>query len=490
MDRNDGLFDKKIREKLKIENSFVPDNINKIFDESIKKGKKKSSILKKVSGLCAASLVGLIIFGITMPTYASNIPIIGSIFENFKLNRYENYDKYSSDLNIAKESEGMNFTIDKVVYDGFDLDIFYTIESEKIMKKSPDITTYKVEVDGKMTSFGSGRRGELSEDGKMYIGNISYAVNSNSLVPDEFKKTSNYGLDLEIPDDFTLRIKLNGVIDFGEMYVTRPTWEFEIPVSNEMVEGQVEEYDINIDLGDIHEGTTINRIITTPINTIVQWITDHENGIYPQDVEAHLSFEIFDDKGRYIQSKSGDGGSYGNNKMYHNDKFKEIYEDTKSLTFILYGIRFEENMSEEDQKRINNNLSVQSESVFIEPEKLSVPLNLSGETKLNTKDGDTYATITKVDVVEGKTKIHFKSKYALHAVPTEIVNKNTGEIILPSDNLDMMEPKTTKYIHETGEFVIEFNKEISDGEYRISYYDQSKTIIPYEDSIFTVDVSR
>lgn len=73
--------------------------------------------MKNICSICAICIVRPMLFGMTMPTYASNIPIIGSIFEMFNYKTFENYDKYALDLNITKESNGLKITINKVVYD-------------------------------------------------------------------------------------------------------------------------------------------------------------------------------------------------------------------------------------------------------------------------------------------------------------------------------------------------------------------------------------
>ncbi len=93
MKNNDDLFDKDIRNRLKMENMKVPEKINKKIDDTINNLGKRKRNYKKASGICAACIAGTIIFGVTMPTYAQNIPILGKIFERFDSRIYENYDK-------------------------------------------------------------------------------------------------------------------------------------------------------------------------------------------------------------------------------------------------------------------------------------------------------------------------------------------------------------------------------------------------------------
>ena len=101
MDRNANKFDKEVKERLKEEVNFVPDNINKAFDEALLKvqATKKKRNYKKIAGIVAIFLsAGL--FGFSVTPYAKNIPVLRNIYETFNRKTYENYDKYASDINI------------------------------------------------------------------------------------------------------------------------------------------------------------------------------------------------------------------------------------------------------------------------------------------------------------------------------------------------------------------------------------------------------
>ncbi len=107
-----------------MENMKVPEEINKRIDDTINNLGKRKRNYKKLQAYVRNCIAGTIIFGVTMPTYAQNIPILGKIFERFDSRIYENYDKYASDLNITKESNGYRVTINKIVYDTLDLEVF------------------------------------------------------------------------------------------------------------------------------------------------------------------------------------------------------------------------------------------------------------------------------------------------------------------------------------------------------------------------------
>ncbi len=477
MKMSDDILDKKIRDKISSENLYLPQNINEVFDKAINKAKnKRKNKFRNVVGICAALLIITMFFGETITTYANKMPIISNVLELFKTSRYEDYDKYSSELNITKESNGLKVTINNVIYDGSELSIFYTIESETSMKYVPILLVNEVKIDDKVTSFGYGESGKFLDDNKVYAGIRSYHVGIRSMISKEEQEKYFYGGDIEIPDEFMLSININKVGDIKETEITNGEWTFDIPVSNEKLKGMVKEYDLNIDLSNIYQNSAISKLILTPINTTIQGYIGLE--------DMDLYFMVIDDKGRYISQKDGSGfGSTdddSNYKFYFNTSFEQAVEDTKWLTFIPY---------ERNYARIKKE-NIGEDNGIIEDFSLSEELNINGETNLKNKAGNDYATITRIEVNNGKTKLYYKSDYGLLAELKEIVDKDTDEVIKAVDNLESKEYNTTRYLAETGEVIVEFNGELTGENYEIKYYDISEKVTVYNNSTFTVDLNR
>ena len=468
---NDDLFDDKIRQKLKSEIQFIPKDINKKIDDAAMKIEKRRFNVKKIGSICAICVTVTIILGIAMPAYASNIPIIGSIFQMFHYKTYENYDKYASDLNITKESNGLKMTINKVVYDSLEIFVFYSVESEEKMKDTPRFPGAELKINGKETTFSAGGKGKLSDDGKTFVGSIEYNVSDKKLVPKEVQEENLLGGYVEIPDEFIFTLNID---EIGLSNPIKGKWDFNIPVSNEKINGKVNEKECDIDLNNIANEYHINKIITTPLNTTIQGTAMNEKG---DSNSNDLSFTAFDDKGRYIEYKSGGSSSglpdEGDNYIsYFSNEFKEVYDDTESLTFIPYKHRFNE--GDDAEKEITEKL------------------NLKGETKLYCDDGKEYATIVKIEIENGKTKIYYKSKYGVHVAPFEITNNKTNEKILSIDNSDdrnyRKQEEDTIYISNIDEYVITCDNEITQGDYSIKTIDKSKFIEVYNDDKFTIKI--
>ncbi|EGT3617291.1 DUF4179 domain-containing protein [Clostridium perfringens] len=448
----DDLFDREIRNKLKMENSKVPEDINKKMDKAINNLGKRKRNYKKVSRICAACIAGTLIFGVTMPAYAQNIPVIGKIFEIFN----NDYDKYASDLNITKESNGYRVTINKILYDSISLDIFYTIQSDKPLEEGLDLADVTLKVNDKWLNSGY-TGGPRKIDDFTYIGGRSYSVAFERLAPEEFKKNT-LGGDIEIPNNFDLSIDISSLGNVTEDVMVEGKWNFNIPVSNELVKEDIKEQDLNINLGKDLNDTTLTKLIQTPVNTVLQMVEIKE----PYDYST-LSFVIFDDKGRYLCSKGGDGvgisDENGNSKMFHTSKFKEVDEDSESLTIIPYIQR--DDMNEETSS---------GEVTF--PKKLKTELNLTGESEVKLDNGEVYSKVNKIESNGDTTKVYYESKYSIYGAPSYIIDNETGEKIKPIGETESIYAYNIKQV-EGEQFVIEFPKALSGDNYTVVFLDQS-----------------
>ena len=235
-------------------------------------------------------------------------------------------------------------------------------------------------------------------------------------IQDNIVDENYYDEYVEIPDEFMLSLQILKVGDLRRKNAINGNWDFEIPISNsklkdEVIEKDIEK-DIDISLDNIQPLTAIKKIITTPINTTIQGVSRYNYG-------SSVEFMVFDDKGRYLETKLSEGFGVGDTdatyQHYFSNNFKEVYSDSSSLTFIPY-TRIHYNMDENNIKTQNDN----------EPIKVETPINLQGETSLKTYNGDDYGTITRIESLDGITKVYYKSNYVLLAAPREIHNITTG----------------------------------------------------------------
>jgi hypothetical protein len=450
MQVNDELFDGEIRKKIKDEIKYIPEDINKKIDDAVNKVKKRKFNLKKVSGICIICIFGTLLLGIAMPTYAGNIPFIGSILE--KLN-YKNYEKYGSNLNISKESNGLKVNINKAVYDGLEIAVFYTVKSEEPMESEPNFIGAKLKINGNELSFpGGGESGEISDDKKTYVGVLKYTVGLSKMIWQNTKEQGKNDEDIEIPNEFVLNLDIDK-IGVGK-------WNFDIPVTVEKINDKVKENECNIDL---RNGYNINKIITTPINTELEGIL--KDGEIDNEF---LGFYVFDDKGRHIIEGRREtyihSDKEGKSHKYLSYSYKPIYDDTESLTFIPY-----------------TDTSSDTEN------SITAKLNLKGETKLYSDDGKEYASITRIETINEKTKIYYRSKYGIDVDPIQIINSKTGEDIIAFEDWQKNDGEII-HISNSDEYVVTCDKVITEGDYSIKIIDKSKSIEVYNNDKFTIKI--
>jgi hypothetical protein len=393
---NEDYIDNIIKSKINEANIKTPDNIKNKVDLTLmdlpEKRRKSKKIYKAVAGIILSVGV-LTAFGFAMPTYAQNIPIIGSIFKLLDRGQYTNYDKYASDINITKVDNGVSITITSIVYDGLDLNIAYKVDSDKPMKDDPHLLDRDLAINGKITTFSSGGGGQFSEDKKSYVGVETLHVSKNE-VPKEVQDKMFLGGYVEVPDKFTLTLNVKELL--GGI---KGKWNFNFQVTNEKVNGKVKEFTLNKDLNNIGKDAKLTKVTLTPINTELQ-LTSKEDII---GSGSGISFLLVDNKGRQLGDKSGDGSGH-DGEYYYSFKYREADEDSKSIRIIPY----KRELNRDNVKRIQSSL------------------NLNGETKIKLgKYGDLI--INKVETVDNKTKIHYRFEYGSLVTLTKIIDKDTGK---------------------------------------------------------------
>jgi hypothetical protein len=356
---NDSFIDKKIKEKLMNEINIVPQSIHNIITETgrnitIKRTSK--SLLKYVVASLLIFTVGFTTLGITNPTYAQKIPVIGSIFKTldqmlnpnyyYPQTLYYNYDKYSSVLNISSIYKGYKVTIKEVAYDGISLTMAFTITSKSPIPIKPDGVSMDLEINGENFIHNNSGilTGSLSEDKKTFNGITEAFLTKNNKLPTSYiqtkihdKTSTNY---INIPDKFNLKINIisfykarniNGVWTHDKF---SGNWNFNTLITNEKLKGKIKEIQTVINLDKYEKGFRMNKLIITPLNTTLL-------GTSPIIFNNQVNFFVSDNYGRELPSKCIclDGIS---SPYYYMFNYKEIDKDVKSLTFIPY--RYKNNL--------------------------------------------------------------------------------------------------------------------------------------------------
>lgn len=275
------------------ENEFVEMEIDEVEKMKLKKRLKKSirkNYNKKGKYVAVASIAFamVITLGMSFPTYAKQIPIIGDVFSALENSIYKNYKESSNELNITKESNGINITVNDAVFDGTNITLTYTIESEKDLGESITLWNW-VKMKGLEDSGSTTSHDFVKVDENTYIGQ------DNIHLFDLLKNP-------EKAIDFTLDIR--GIINNDDMSEIKGKWKFDI--SLEATEGQT----IVVNESVENEGitATINRLTINPMSTFIAYSQSVAKYVSDKYDSAIMELEVKDDLGNIYQVE-GHGGT-------------------------------------------------------------------------------------------------------------------------------------------------------------------------------------
>lgn len=455
------LLDDIIKEKASSEKLVLPEELNIKISETINSlpNKRISKVkMKKTVTAAVITLAALTCLGVVFPTYARNVPFLGSAFQflsgNNKIDR--EYVEYSSDINVSKTSNNIKVTINNIVFDGVDLSIGYTVESKNEFKKEPAIFAYELKInDQTMTSPANG--GGDFIDKHTYVAVDNYHLVNRYLQEENKENISDEGA--KIPDNLLIDFNIRTLFDGS-----KGKWDFKFNVSTDKLKGKIKEAKTSIDLSEIDNSLKINKIIFTPINTALRCTTDNLKKIQAADYMA------FDDKGRSLPVKnvsrlySDDAG-----KIYWQHTFKNIYEDTKSVTFIPISFTKEYKeiieRSREDYKDHSKEVS----------------LNLDGTTILSQGIFGEYK-ISKVEFLEDKTLIHYECTKYIPAI------SHAGFMVKDKSGKIYKLRGVTPIEEGSNKLIAEIEPLSKDKKYILTSLDLEKQFDIREDLKFTVEI--
>ncbi len=299
---------------------FDKAKVKKEVKMSLRKKRKRPSWKMKVAAAVVIGGLSVSALGIAFPAYAGNVPLIGDIFrflDNGRTGIYDNYQEYSSTVNMAKESNGVKITINDAIYDGKTVLLTYSIESEQDLGDQPRIGGY---LDIKETSGGSGSQ-HISKVGEnQYVGLITGSR-----------------LDEKDVDSVNVKWKVGSISIDGTEEKVKGNWNFSL--SLQASDNEVQFVDQGIEQNGVN--VTIDKITVTPMSFIVYYdqlvskeVLDKWHGI---DVEITIK----DDLGNHYAG-DGNGGFGQEHHMSWSKTFKKLDPDatkliiTPSVTLVEY----------------------------------------------------------------------------------------------------------------------------------------------------------
>lgn len=294
---------------------FEKTKVKIALKQSLAQNKKTHRWRKNAAA--AVILIGLTAatFGITFPAYASEIPIIRNIFRLLDTGRvgfYDDYKKYSSEINMSKESSGIKVTIEDAIFDGKSVTLTYALESKQDLGDKPKLHGLLFA----KGALGGSQSSQITKvDENSYVG----LVQSNI----DFRNQTE--LDL---------VNINWTIE----NITNPNneekiqgkWSFALSLDATANQTQIINQSVE------HEGVKVNidNITFTPMSFIVyynQVISDETRNEWDA---VDVDIEIKDDLGNhYVGKGNGGAGERGGYNMNWSKTFEKL--DPNATKLIL-----------------------------------------------------------------------------------------------------------------------------------------------------------
>lgn len=461
----DLLFDDILKEKANNEKLVLPEKLDLKIEDTLnnlpERGKKKGKFMKRGGVAAAITVICGIGISVSFPAFARNLPVVSSVFQYLSEKNIidKDYITYSADLNMSKSSNGVTVTINSIAYDGIDLSIGYTVESENEIKETPNIIGPNMKINGKTIGFGGGGTGEF-KDKKTYVGMRSVDM-AKDYLPKEVTKDI-VGGNVKIPDEFIMDFNIR---DLSEN--VKGKWDFKFKVSSGKIKSNVKSIKPNVDWSSVKPGLKVNEVVITPINTALRTVEQNS------DTSGDGGYIVFDDKQRPLEMKSGSGsGSEETNTYYSQALFRNVYEDSKTLTFIPYVYT----------KELSKKLKDHSASSF-ELDSKEVSLNLNDCTILQEGKLGDYK-VTQIEFLSDKTLVHYECTKLLPMMSPygiSIIDAAGKRYNLDKNIVKEIDPVVHKYIAQLP--VLDKNVQ-----YKLKARDYEKLYEVREDAKFTIKV--
>ncbi|WP_017754132.1 DUF4179 domain-containing protein [Calidifontibacillus oryziterrae] len=285
--------------------------LKKSLKASIKKSKPKKVASWKKRAAAAVIIIGLSVtsFGLTFPTYAGNIPIIGDIFKFIDEERtgfYDNYKEYSTEMNMTEESNGIKITINDAIFDGETVSLTYSIESEHNLGDYPFVSG-RLKIKGANGMTGSAKTTKV--DDNHYVG-IEKAT------------------DIDRMDSNSVKLKwdINSIVIPDQQKEISGKWSFSL--SLKATDSKVQLADVSSEQSGVR--VNINKISMTPVSFIIFYNQEVFESVTNNWDDVYVDLEIKDDLGNsYIGENNGGSGDGYN--MSWSKTFEKLDENATKL---------------------------------------------------------------------------------------------------------------------------------------------------------------
>lgn len=283
------------------DDELIEIEVDELERKRVKK-KLKYTINKRKSKqkyIIAASIISMFFLG-GLYSYADNIPIVDDIFKLFSEDKEGFYDQYknnSTKIGITVEDKGTEVTINEGVFDGHNIDLTFTIKSNKDLGENISLLD-KIKVKGYEKSGGTGKSEFKKVDKNIYVGHINHSL---------FDFTGD-------DESIDIDLKVKGIVNMDSNEdILKGKWNFKLKLKNFKERKLIDVENYNDD------ELTINfdnlEITKTSMFLSYNQIVSRGARDYWSDIDVEI--EVRDDLGNtYIIFDNGVEGDDKLNKTY------------------------------------------------------------------------------------------------------------------------------------------------------------------------------
>ena len=314
----------------KFDDIKIPDNIDEVTKNAIRRGKTKKYQYKKVTKV-AASIAVISTLTITT-TFA--VEYIIDYFNQNKQSLYlsdkNDFEKTSNNINLAVKDKGIEFTIDNISIDDNYITVFHTSKIDKNINKidkdayldNPIISTYM--------------DGERIEESSGIIEHEATYISENELKG--MQKIDVSSVNIDNNDEIVFRV--------NNIFCIEGNWEISLKVDK--LKSVNNNYNVNKDYTinqtyyynnekiDIKHNINVEKVLISPLANTIR-INEKPTKVF-KDWTPMLgnSFALFDDKNNSLDvlDKGGSGVNTKTGIASNSYEFLKADKDTKSLTLV------------------------------------------------------------------------------------------------------------------------------------------------------------
>lgn len=314
----------------KFDDIKMPDNIDEVTKNAIRRGKTKKYQYKKVTKV-AASIAVISTLTITT-TFA--VEYIIDYFNHNKQSLYlsdkNDFEKTSNNINLTVKDKGIEFTIDNISIDDNYIMVFHTSKRDKNINKidkdayldNPIISTYM--------------DGERIEESSGIIEHEATYISENELKG--MQKIDVSSVNIDNNDEIVFRV--------NNIFCIEGNWEISLKVdklksvnNNYNVNKDYtinQTYDYNNEKIDIKHNINVEKVTISPLANTIR-INEKPTKVF-KDWTPMLgnSFALFDDKNNSLDvlDKGGSGVNTKTGIASNSYEFLKADKDTKLLTLV------------------------------------------------------------------------------------------------------------------------------------------------------------